>query len=122
MWRSSSAPSRSARCTTRRGLGVYYRYSPRHVSSLCHDPANQVEIAEPKIHHSVLKRIANNTSGYAPAGLPTSYRGSTRTGRSRDPDPDTYETRQAARAAPSCWSGPRTRCSGGGSFITRSCS
>ncbi len=77
---------------SRRGLGVYYRYSPRHVSSLCHDPANEVEIAEPKIHHSVFKRIANNTSGYAPAGLPTSYRVVHPDGAISDPDPDTYET------------------------------
>ena len=77
---------------SRRGLGVYYRYKPRHVASLCRDPDNGVEIAEPKIHHSVLKRIANNTAGYAPAGLPTSYRLVDADGRVSDLDPVTYET------------------------------
>jgi uncharacterized protein (DUF2235 family) len=82
---------------SRRGLGVYYRYSPRHVSSLCHDPANDVTIAAPKIHHSVFKRIANNTSGYAPAGLPTSYRVVDADGGISAPDPDTYETASGRR-------------------------
>ena len=55
-------------------FGVYYRYNPRDVWKLCHDADNRVEIDEPKIHHAVFKRIANNTAGYAPPGLPTSYR------------------------------------------------
>ena len=77
---------------SRRGLGVYYRYNPRHVARLCLDPDNGVDIAEPKIHHSVLKRIANNTAGYAPAGLPTSYRLIDANGRVSDLNPDDYET------------------------------
>jgi hypothetical protein len=77
---------------SRRGLGVYYRYKPRHVASLCDGRDNCVEIAEPKIHHSVLKRIANNTAGYAPAGLPTSYRLVDPDGAVSDLDPVTYET------------------------------
>ena len=77
---------------SRRGLGVYYRYRPRHVASLCHDPDSGVAIAEPKIHHSVLKRIANNTAGYAPAGLPTSYRVVDANGAISDLDPADYET------------------------------
>ena len=70
---------------SRRGLGVYYRYRPRHVASLCDDKDNGVKIARPKIHHSVLKRIANNTAGYAPAGLPTSYQLVDPDGRISDP-------------------------------------
>ena len=77
---------------SRRGLGVYYRYKPRHVASLCNDRDNPVEIAEPKIHHSVFKRIANNTAGYAPPGLPTSYRLVDANGAVTDLDPVTYET------------------------------
>jgi hypothetical protein len=77
---------------SRRGLGVYYRYRPRHVWSLCHNPDNGVEIAEPKLHHSVLKRVANNTAGYAPAGLPTSYRLVDANGAISQLDPHTDET------------------------------
>ena len=77
---------------SRRGLGVYYRYNPRHVLSLCRAPDGGVDIAEPKIHHSVFKRIANNTAGYAPAGLPASYRLVDPHGRISELDPDTYET------------------------------
>jgi hypothetical protein len=74
---------------SRRGLGVYYRYNPRNVWKLCHDADNRVEIDEPKIYHAVFKRIANNTSGYAPAGLPASYRVVHADGAISDPDPDT---------------------------------
>ena len=77
---------------SRRGLGVYYRYKPRHVASLCDDRDNRVEIAEPKIHHSVFKRIANNTAAYGPAGLPTSYRLVDPDGAISDLDANTYET------------------------------
>ena len=97
--RSSSAPSRSARCTIPPRPRRVLPLQPEARLEPVHDPANQVEIAEPKIHHSVLKRIANNTSGYAPAGLPTSYRVVHADGAISDPDPDTYETRQAARRA-----------------------
>jgi hypothetical protein len=77
---------------SRRGLGVYYRYNPRNVWKLCHDADNRVEIDEPKIHHAVLKRIANNTAGYAPPGLPTSYRLVDAHGRVSELNPPTYET------------------------------
>ena len=60
---SSSAPSRSARCTTPDAASACTTATSQDVWSLCHDPANGVEIAEPKIHHSVFKRIANNTGG-----------------------------------------------------------
>jgi uncharacterized protein (DUF2235 family) len=58
---------------SRRGFGVYYRYNPRHMSSLCADRDNGVFITEPKIHAAVFERIAENTTGYAPAGLPKRY-------------------------------------------------
>ncbi|MGH6895090.1 MAG: DUF2235 domain-containing protein [Geminicoccaceae bacterium] len=75
---------------SRRGLGVYYRYKPRHVASLCDDRDNGVRIAEPKIHQAVFERIAENTTGYAPAGLPQSYRVVDAHGS--ELDPDTYES------------------------------
>jgi T6SS, Phospholipase effector Tle1-like, catalytic domain len=58
---------------SRRGFGVYYRYNPRHMASLCADRDNGVLITEPKIHAAVFERIAENTTGYAPAGLPNRY-------------------------------------------------
>jgi hypothetical protein len=77
---------------SRRGLGVYYRYKPRQVARLCADLDQGVLIAEPKIHHSVLRRIAENTTGYAPAGLPVSYRVVDEHGALSGPDPDAYES------------------------------
>ena len=76
---------------SRRGLGVYYRYNPRNVWKLCHDADNRVEIDEPKIHHAVFKRIANNTAGYTPPGLPTSYRLVDAQGRISELNPPTFE-------------------------------
>jgi hypothetical protein len=77
---------------SRRGVGVYYRYKPRHVASLCDDRDNGVLIAEPKVHHSVLARIAENTTGYAPAGLPEVYRVVDERGAVSEPNPETYES------------------------------
>jgi uncharacterized protein (DUF2235 family) len=51
---------------SRQGLGGYYRYGPRNVKSLYEDlisPNNR-----PKIHETVLKRIATNAHLYAPKG------------------------------------------------------
>lgn len=77
---------------SRRGLGVYYRYNPRRVATLCDDPDNQVRIAEPKVHRAVFERIAENTTGYAPAGLPTTYRVVDHDGTVSEVNPTTYET------------------------------
>ena len=77
---------------SRRGLGVYYRYKPRHVARLCDDHDNGVLIALPKIHTAVFERIAENTTGYAPASLPASYRLVDAQGAVSDPDPTTYES------------------------------
>ena len=59
---------------SRRGVAVYYRYKPRRVGSLCDDPDNNVCIPEPKIHVSVVERIAAATDSYAPAGLPERFK------------------------------------------------
>ncbi|HSA79631.1 MAG TPA: DUF2235 domain-containing protein [Geminicoccaceae bacterium] len=83
---------------SRRGFGVYYRYNPRHVATLCDDQDAGVRITEPKIHRAVLERIAENTTGYAPAGLPTSYRIVDDQGVVSGLNPTTYEKTAAARS------------------------
>jgi uncharacterized protein (DUF2235 family) len=50
---------------SRSGLGMYYRYSPRDVAEQC----LEFDI-EPKIHVSVMERIALATQDYAPGNLP----------------------------------------------------
>lgn len=62
----------------RRGLGGAYRYLPRKVSALTDDinprsPKDRVIIGRPKIHESVLQRIAHATDAYAPIALPPHY-------------------------------------------------
>jgi hypothetical protein len=83
---------------SRRGLGVYYRYKPRHLASLSDDRDNGVLIAEPKIHEGVFQRIAENSTGYAPASLPESYRIVDLHGAVSDPNPTTYETAEQRRS------------------------
>jgi hypothetical protein len=49
----------------RAGLGVFYRWEPRNVEALC-----RTNNAAPKVHRTVLQRIARNTEGYAPGSVP----------------------------------------------------
>lgn len=49
----------------RAGTGIFYRWSPRKIAALCQD--NQVR---PKVHLSVLERVAHGTEDYAPGNLP----------------------------------------------------
>jgi hypothetical protein len=58
---------------SRAGLASYYRYSPRPVTTLCHDTLNDVTIDQPKIHESTFVRIAGGRVGYAPIGVPLIY-------------------------------------------------
>ena len=53
--------------------GAYYRYKPRNIEKLCNDKKNDVYIKRPKIHRSVMERIAGNVTPYAPTGLPEHY-------------------------------------------------
>lgn len=53
--------------------GAYYRYKPRDIATLCDDAKNGVRIPLPKIHRSVLERIAGEVVPYAPTGLPARY-------------------------------------------------
>ena len=58
---------------SRRGLGAYYRYRPRPVHSLCHDPIAGVQIVRPKVHESVFQRLRDSLDGYATIVLPERY-------------------------------------------------
>ncbi|MGE5525077.1 MAG: DUF2235 domain-containing protein [Rhodospirillaceae bacterium] len=61
---------------SRRAFGGAYRYLPRDVAVASHDIDNKndhVVVMRPKIHESVLYRIAAGTDRYAPIGLPPRY-------------------------------------------------
>jgi hypothetical protein len=63
---------------SRSGFASYYRYGPRKIAELCaqkfsRTPGDEVYIACPKIHESVLTRIKNNAHVYSPIGLPARY-------------------------------------------------
>ena len=58
---------------SRSGLGGYYRYSPRPVTTLGHDTLNGVTIDRPKVHVSAFERIYGGQVGYAPIGIPPIY-------------------------------------------------
>jgi len=58
---------------SRAGLSAYYRYDPRRLSVLCNDTYNKVKIEQPKIHHSVLDRIARQHVRYVPHVIPGKY-------------------------------------------------
>lgn len=58
---------------SRRGFGGLYRYLPRKIEVLCHDPENGVFIERPKIHESVFARMHHGGELYAPIGLPPAY-------------------------------------------------
>jgi uncharacterized protein (DUF2235 family) len=53
----------------RAGLGVYYRWDPRNVATLCREH----HMVSPKIHVSVFERIANSTGCYAPVNIPNRF-------------------------------------------------
>ncbi len=58
----------------RGGLGGYYRYGPRDLAALGSELlSRQGQKPVPKIHESVLRRIANRAHIYAPNGLPARY-------------------------------------------------
>jgi hypothetical protein len=72
---------------SRRGFGGAYRYLPRDVAIASRDIDNEndhVVVMRPKIHESVLYRIAAGTDHYAPIGLPPRYAVVTAQGEIRD--------------------------------------
>lgn len=63
---------------SRAGTGSYYRYGPRRISRLTRQrfswtTGDEVYVAKPKIHETVLRRIKNNAHVYAPIGIPHDY-------------------------------------------------
>ncbi len=71
-WQKRCTPS-APMADSRSGAGAYYRYLPRLVKTLVNDDVHEVEIARPKIHASVLRRIKSGVNGYAPIVLPKEY-------------------------------------------------
>ncbi len=70
---------------SRSGLQIMYRYKPRPIQELCKNSVS------PKVHISVLRRIARATEMYAPGNLPPTLelvttRDSDAPGGGRDPD------------------------------------
>src|SRR5262245_21763410 len=58
---------------SRAGLGGYYRYGPRPVTTLCDDKLNGVKIDRPKVHESAFARIHHGRVAYGPIGIPLVY-------------------------------------------------
>jgi Uncharacterized alpha/beta hydrolase domain (DUF2235) len=58
---------------SRAGLGGYYRYMPRPVTTLGHDTLNGVTIDRPKVHESAFARIRHGLVTYGPIGVPLVY-------------------------------------------------
>jgi hypothetical protein len=79
MRQAKSASDKDGRLyDSRRGIASYYRYGPRDITKLCNqtvagNPDRNVQIALPKIHHTVFERIKTGAHPYAPIGLPASY-------------------------------------------------
>jgi uncharacterized protein (DUF2235 family) len=60
---------------SRSGVGGYYRYGPRDMSSLCHDRDHKVTVARPQVHASVLERIHDSQVAYTPSCITHSSSG-----------------------------------------------
>ena len=58
---------------SRSGLAGYYRYGPREVDELCHDPDHGVTVATPKVHATVQDRIRQRQVAYDPVSFPGTY-------------------------------------------------
>ena len=83
---------------SRAGLSAYYRYKPRSLAELCHDQDAGVEVAHPKIHHSVMERLRENQAPYPAIGIPADYEVVQADGRTRHPGaPGAEETGAWAR-------------------------
>lgn len=57
---------------SRSGLGFYYRYNPRRLAAPTDE--QKAVIRHPKIHETVIWRMAAGTDGYAPLSLPNELR------------------------------------------------
>jgi uncharacterized protein (DUF2235 family) len=88
---------------SRYGMGAYYRYCPRKIVELTHErfsnaPHDEVEIAVPKIHESMFKRLRHGARAYAPVGLPADYAVVNAAGDVLRGDANPYETSAQAQA------------------------
>lgn len=97
---------------SRKGLHAYYRLLPRKLEKTLHTrrkrfkwsssgtvkriDANVVEIARPKIHHSVFERINTEGAAYSPIVLPEKYAVVTQAGEIRNLDSSTFESEEEA--------------------------
>ncbi|MGI9450626.1 MAG: DUF2235 domain-containing protein, partial [Geminicoccaceae bacterium] len=74
---------------SRRGAATYYRYKPRNIKGLSNQKGKdwKVEVKTPKIHHSVIDRIADSTVGYAPTGVPGTFCVIGNDGQALSPEP-----------------------------------
>lgn len=70
---------------SRHGFGIYFRYHPREISSLCRGASTQV-----KVHESVLRRLKLRTANYAPLLLPERFSVVDNQGHS-NPSPPVHE-------------------------------
>jgi uncharacterized protein (DUF2235 family) len=76
----------------RKGLGGYYRYGPRDMTTLGKELLSRKGAeALPRVHESVLKRIQNRAHSYTPAGLPARYEVVTADGEVLAPEQNPYE-------------------------------
>lgn len=83
----------------RKGLGGYYRYGPRDLAAFAAEClARRGGKAMPKIHESVLRRIANKAHLYTPNGLPAEYHLVTSAGQVLPPKDNPYEKPAQASA------------------------
>ncbi len=55
---------------SRDGFGIFYRYHPREIETLCRDKIQ----GKIQIHSSVIERMASRTANYAPGHLPERFR------------------------------------------------
>jgi uncharacterized protein (DUF2235 family) len=84
---------------SRRGVGTYYRYNPRSIQKLTDDRFADVKVPRPKIHESVLRRIAAGRDDYAPIVLPQEYAVVTEDGHIVAPDAFEHPTQRESRCA-----------------------
>lgn len=92
----------------RAGLGIFYRWKPRDIATMCRE-----NNAKPAIHLSVLERIAHGTEDYAPGNLA----GNATVVITPDSDPEKHET--ARKRAEAVKEVLRAGHGGGGSLLSQ---
>lgn len=87
---------------SRAGVAGYYRYGPRKLKELCHArlsgrKGDTVDIALSKIHETAFMRLRNDSSAYAPIGIPADYAVVTSEGEILDLTKNPYENSHEAK-------------------------